>query len=104
MTTAVCLECGRIKRGAWTSCPDCGFEPCGPDQLAQAVLVSDHFLGREVLEAMGERCRRGEPWQFPQGLLDVVRERIVATVPFDELGHPLAMDQPPAPTPSDDEA
>lgn len=91
MTVAVCLECGTLKTGAWSSCPTCGYQPQGEDELARSLLVSDNCIARPKLEAMAERRRAGEPWNFDPELLDLVKGRLTELLPMDRAGRPAGM-------------
>lgn len=91
MTIAVCLECGRLKSGAWSACPNCGYQPEGDEQLAQSLIVSDNCIARGMLEAMAERRRQGEPWYFDSQLVEAFKERVAALIPKDGQGPPTGM-------------
>ena len=91
MTVAVCLECGTVKTGAWSVCPTCGYQPQGEEELARSLLVSDNCIARETLEAMAERRRMGEPWNFDPELLDLVKGRLAELLPLDREGRPAGM-------------
>jgi hypothetical protein len=91
MTVAICLECGILKTGAWSACPNCGYQPRGEEQLARSLLVSDNWIGRETLEAMAERRRQGEPWNFDPELVEVMKSRLAALLPMDDEGQPAGM-------------
>ncbi len=91
MTVAVCLECGTLKTGAWSACPNCGYQPEGEEQLARSLLVSDNCIAREALEAMAERRRQGEPWNFDPEVVEVVKGRLAALLPKDSRGRPAGM-------------
>ena len=64
MTTAVCLQCGRMKSGAWTPCPACGYRPAGPEDLAKALMLSDNCLAPDTLAEFSRRRQEGEPWNL----------------------------------------
>ncbi len=51
MTVAVCTNCGRLKHGAWTSCPSC--ESLGIDAEV-GILLTDHNLTEAELERIGD--------------------------------------------------
>jgi hypothetical protein len=91
MTVAVCLECGILKTGAWSACPRCGYQPECDEQLARSLLVSDNWIARETLEAMAERRRQGEPWNFDPQLVELVKGRLAALLPMDGEGRPARM-------------
>ncbi len=91
MTVAVCLECGTLKTGAWSACPNCGYQPEGEEQLARSLIVSDNCVAREALESMAERRRQGEPWSFDPQLVEVFKERLAALIPTDSQGRPAGM-------------
>lgn len=56
MTTALCINCGETKFGAWCPCPKCRVESCGDRNLD--ILFSDHQLSVETLERFGEIIKR----------------------------------------------
>ena len=91
MTVAVCLECGVLKTGAWSACPTCGYQPQGEEELARSLLVSDNCIARETLEAMAQRRRMGEPWNFEPELLELVKGRLAELLPMDQEGRPAGM-------------
>jgi hypothetical protein len=80
MTLATCLRCGASKLGAFTPCPDCGFDPASSEDKAKSVLLSDHHLSAEELRAVGERIRAGQPVEFPA-------EQVAGYVAGIEAGH-----------------
>ena len=51
MTHAVCVLCGAMKWGAWTACEGCSGTPHGEEQLAWSMILSDHYLDAENLDA-----------------------------------------------------
>jgi hypothetical protein len=51
MTVAVCTNCGKLKHGAWCSCPAC--ESLGLDGEV-GILLSDHNLSEAELERIGD--------------------------------------------------
>jgi hypothetical protein len=69
MTIAVCLKCGGFKHGAFNPCPKCGFTPDDDESLTKHLLVTDHYLGRDDLEAISTRVKAGDPIQFPAEML-----------------------------------
>src|SRR5262249_27769294 len=70
MTVAVCLRCGALKHGAFARCPKCRYSPDDDETLTRHLLVTDHFLTREQLEAISERVKTGMPVEFPSELLE----------------------------------
>jgi hypothetical protein len=69
MTVAVCLKCGAIKHGAFTPCLECGHEPDDHEDLIKHLLVTDHYLSRQQIEAVSKHIREGKPVSFPPDLL-----------------------------------
>jgi len=50
MTVAVCIQCGAIKHGAWTSCPECSSEPTDRSdiQISISQWQIESAIGREI--------------------------------------------------------
>ena len=61
---AVCIHCGKAKRGIWTACDSCGHEPSESLDVAQSVLLSDHNMLAEDLSTLAGRIASGEGVQF----------------------------------------
>ena len=73
MTAAVCLKCGKMKMGAWTPCHSCGHRPSEPDDMAKAILATDHYLSRQDLKTISRRIRNHEPVAFdPEQVTEMV--------------------------------
>lgn len=69
MTTAVCLNCGEFKVGAFAVCPACGFLPNDEDSLTRHLLVSDRYQTQAGLAAIAARVKAGETITFdPEAL------------------------------------
>jgi hypothetical protein len=66
MTVALCIRCGAMKHGALTPCNDCGFDPDENEDKAKAMVLTDHFLPREELEAIAGRIKSGQPVIYPE--------------------------------------
>src|SRR3954451_14423021 len=66
MTIAVCTRCGAKNVGAFTACRACGFDPETPEEMARSLLLSDHNLPRDQLEAVARKIRAGEPIPFDE--------------------------------------
>ena len=90
MALAVCLECGRMKTGAWTPCAACNYQPTGAEDLAKALMVSDHCLSPTQLEEFAARRQQGEPWNFSPETVESFKARVAAMIPLSPDGHPLA--------------
>ena len=60
MTIAVCLECGKMKFGAWTTCPECGHQPQTSKDRAKHLRLTDHYCTQQELEQFAERIKQGE--------------------------------------------
>lgn len=56
MTTALCLNCGKIKFGALCICPNCNHEPEDISELD--LIFTDHFLPGEFLKLLGEDLQK----------------------------------------------
>lgn len=65
MTTAVCLQCGARKFGAWTPCPKCQSTPFSKLDRAKSILLSDHYLSNSDLGKKGRQIEKGETIEFP---------------------------------------
>jgi hypothetical protein len=69
VTVAVCLRCGEFKQGAFVPCPKCGYVPDDDESLTKHLLVTDHYLDIESLEALANRVKEGQPVEFdPESL------------------------------------
>ncbi|MGP0067203.1 MAG: hypothetical protein ACLQGP_26860 [Isosphaeraceae bacterium] len=66
MTVAVCIRCGRMKVGAFTQCPACGFIPEQAEDMARSVMLSDQASDRPALEDAGEKLQAGMPLEFDE--------------------------------------
>ncbi len=66
MTVAVCLKCGAIKHGAFTPCSACRYTPDDDESLTKHLLVTDHYLSREELNAISARIKAGETITFDE--------------------------------------
>jgi hypothetical protein len=74
--------------GAWGPCPTCGFQPAGVEQLAKAMMLTDHWLPAVQLEEFSARRKQGEPWVFSSELVEQVKARVAALLPLTPDGHP----------------
>ena len=70
MTLAICLECGRKKRGALTLCTECGFTPSTKVEQAKSMLLSDHNMTADQLADNGAMIRAGEVFRFDDDSVD----------------------------------
>ncbi|UVT19925.1 MAG: hypothetical protein H8K03_19425 [Nitrospira sp.] len=103
MTVAVCLECGRMKAGAWTSCPHCNFQPHGEEELAKSLMVSDQWVPSDILVEFAARRQLGEQFNFEPELVEQFKQRVVALIPLTQDGLPVRsqdMQQLPAEIPA----
>ena len=78
MTTALCLNCGELKFGAFLPCSKCGHEPVDPEDRAKHLLVSDHYISPEDLEEIGSRIRAGEELRFDPEALQETATKVSA--------------------------
>jgi hypothetical protein len=102
VTVAVCLECGRMKAGAWTPCPACGYQPSGAEELAKSLIVSDNCVAADKLKEFAARRQQGEPWNFSPELVETFKARVTAMIPMTPDGHPaptVGGSSPPAAAP-----
>jgi hypothetical protein len=95
MTIAICLECGRMKAGAWTPCLACGYQPTGPEDLAKSLMLSDNCIATDKLEEFSARRQQGEPWNFNPELVDQFKARVAALIPMTPEGHPGPVENGP---------
>lgn len=88
MTSAVCLECGKMKGGAWTACPSCGYQPRGAEELAKSLMISGH--DPDKLAEFAKRRQQGEPFIFNPEMVKLFEARIAALIPLTPDGLPAA--------------
>lgn len=65
MTTAICLQCGARKFGAWTPCRKCQYTPFSKSDRAKSILLSDHHLSNAELLEKSRQIEKGELIEFP---------------------------------------
>lgn len=65
MTVAVCTNCGHFKHGAFKPCPACGTLPVEKDELALALVLTDHYFSNDELEGFGEAIKSGQSIRLP---------------------------------------
>jgi hypothetical protein len=53
VTIAVCIKCGAIKFGAFTDCGHCSQSPASAKELANSILLSDHYYSMKELKEIG---------------------------------------------------
>ncbi|MBB5038427.1 hypothetical protein [Prosthecobacter dejongeii] len=76
MTAAVCLECGRMKTGAWKACPVCRFVPESLEDRARHLITTDHYLKPDKLEAISREIQAGQKPQFVDEQVRAVMEQL----------------------------
>jgi hypothetical protein len=62
MTVAVCIRCGTIKIGAFSTCEQCSFTPDYENDTKEQKLclfLTDHFYSVEELEEIGKAIAEG---------------------------------------------
>lgn len=96
MTAAVCLQCGRMKAGAWSPCAACGFRPAGAEDLAKALILSDNCLTAAQLAEFSRRRQQGEPWDFSPDVVELFKRRVADLIPLTPEGHPAEPGSGPA--------
>lgn len=69
MKVAVCLECGQLKRRAWSACRKCGYAPNDDESMTKHLLVTDQFLGPEEIAAVAAKVQGGETINFNSDVL-----------------------------------
>lgn len=88
MTAAVCFECGKIKRGAFVPCPECGAMPWNEDDCALSYAMTDWYFDKLTLEEMGERIASGHPMTLaPQTREQIINDLRESGI-LDHLGNP----------------
>lgn len=81
MTVAVCLRCGELKHGAWTTCPQCGYIPDDDESFTKHLLVTDHYYSVEQLKELAARVKAGETIEFDA---ETLKEAWVKKADVDE--------------------
>lgn len=76
MTAAVCLECGRMKTGAWKACPGCRHVPESLEDRARHLITTDHYLKPDKLEAISREIQAGQKPQFVDEQVRAVMEQL----------------------------
>ena len=95
MTSALCLNCGNIKWGAFNRCRVCGYEP-KKDEYDNFLLATTHNYDIGYLESRGKEIQNGEIPKFDdprkvkrEGLLQrifrVYKDRYLSIVGFFNL-------------------
>ena len=64
MTVAVCIQCGRVKVGAFTRCLSCRFTPAKPEDLAKSILLSDQVSKCGALDKASDQLQSGGVVEF----------------------------------------
>ena len=63
--TAICHNCGAHKSDPFEACPQCGKVPVGDDEVALAMMLSEHFLPPEKLAAAAAAIKSGQRLELP---------------------------------------
>ena len=63
--TSICHSCGARKNDPFQSCAQCGKVPVGDDEVALAMMLSDHFLPPEKLAAASAAIKSGQRLELP---------------------------------------
>ena len=61
MTIAVCVKCGGIKFGGFTTCGECGFLPASDLDLAYSLALTDHYFDQNTLQEISKHMKAGQP-------------------------------------------
>jgi len=64
MTQAVCLNCGAMKVGAFTQCPECGYYPKTVEEKAKHLILTDWYFNQEALDGYAQRIKAGKKLEF----------------------------------------
>ena len=93
MTTAVCIQCGAIRKKPTEVCPRCGYRPGeDPGENARCIILSDANIDSEgepkrsfeELKSIAESIERGVPFSFDPGEVESIRRSYVeAFRPWD---------------------
>ena len=59
MTRAICYFCGEMKVGAFVQCPNCGLYPEEDDHLILSLIMTDRYLDKTKMEAIGKDIKEG---------------------------------------------
>lgn len=76
MTAAVCLECGRMKTGAWTPCSGCNHRPESLKDRARHLIATDHYQSTETLTALSQMIQTGQKPQFVEAQVSSVMQEL----------------------------
>jgi hypothetical protein len=77
-----------MKAGAWKSCPHCGYQPRGLEDLAKSLMVSDQWIAPDMVAEFAARRQQGEPFKFELELLEEFTSRLAASITLTEDGLP----------------
>ena len=64
MTMAICINCGGEKFGAFGACDGCGFRPTSEEEMAKALMMTDHYFSKEKLAEIGADIKKGTAVTF----------------------------------------
>jgi hypothetical protein len=63
--TSICHNCGTRKSDPFQVCPQCRKVPNGDDEMALAMMLSEHFLPPEKLAAAATEIKSGQRLELP---------------------------------------
>ena len=67
MTHAVCINCGAMKWGAFTTCAECGGRPKTKDEFTDWLALTDHYMDDDKLKTASKRIRKSRAQTPPTG-------------------------------------
>ncbi len=80
MTIAVCLNCGAMKFGAYTTCQSCGYLPESAEDKAKHLMLTDHYHTRQKLEQFSASISQTGQFDIDeQTMRDFISNAIKAT-------------------------
>lgn len=75
---AVCLNCGEMKTGAFSTCPSCKHHPVTLDDRAAHYICSSQCNAPADLQAMAQKVKRKEKLPFNPQDLAMIKTQLAA--------------------------
>lgn len=76
MTLAICKNCGKEKWGAFNECDRCGFVPNNEDELAESLILSDHYFDKETLNNISLAFQSGKPPKIDEHSKEKIKSQL----------------------------
>ncbi|MBK8816496.1 MAG: hypothetical protein IPN42_13800 [Methylococcaceae bacterium] len=76
MTIAICKSCGKEKWGAFNECDNCGFIPNTEDELAESLILSDHYFDKVTLSNISLAFQTGKPPKIDEHSKNKVKSKL----------------------------